>query len=199
MTLCNAATTPTRTQLCSVTFPFDILPGICFLCWKTSSLGRRDPLGCSEYFCFVYFPTMAVYKSHEGVWHRIHKCDTTFPSSKISSIPKWLIFNTHQGRVKSISTLLATPNAAKHVYKAGNTDIFSRAHFMVGKPLRTADSIHVCSHLITVFVVWSLKAVKWENPAACNRSLTAREQLQQIPDALFQLRHKWTHIKSLHV
>lgn len=60
--------------------------------------------------------------------------------------------------------------------QAGNTDSLSRAHFMVCKPLQTTDSIHVCCHLITAVVVWSLKAVKWENPTAqaCNQSLTAR-------------------------
>lgn len=42
--LCSAQTTPTSTQLCSVKFPFDFLPGVCFLCWKTSSLRQRDPL-----------------------------------------------------------------------------------------------------------------------------------------------------------
>lgn len=39
-------------------------------------------------------------------------------------------------------------------------------------------------HLVTAFVVWSPKAVKWKpNGAACNLSLTTHEQLQEIPDA----------------
>lgn len=51
-------------------------------------------------------------------------------------------------------------------YQATSTGSFFRAHFMVGKPLKTTDSIHVCAHLIAAFVAWSLKAVKWEYPRA---------------------------------
>lgn len=162
----NAAATPTSTQFCSVEFPFDILSGICYLCWKTSSLRRRDPLVCYTFFyffCFVYFPVIVPYKSYLRMWQRIYTRDPTFSFSRVSLR---LILNTHQDRIKSINILSVIPNAAKGVFQAGTTDSFSRAHFMVGKPLQTTDSVPVCSHLITAFVVWSLKAVKWENPTA---------------------------------
>lgn len=98
-------------------------------------------------FC-VYLPVMLPYKSYLP-----GKLVTEDSCNILQNIIKRLILNTHQGRIKSISILSATPNAAKGVFQAGSTDSFSRAHFMVGMPLQTTDSIHVCSHLITAFVV----------------------------------------------
>lgn len=78
MPLRNAATTPTSTQLCGVKFPFDIFPGICFLCWKTSSLRRRESLVHDASFCFVYSTVMAPYKSCLRMWQRIYTHGTGF-------------------------------------------------------------------------------------------------------------------------
>lgn len=62
----------------------------------------------------------------------------------------------------SISVYQQLPNSATDAFQAGNTDGFFRTHLVVGGPAHTADSIHVCRLLITAFVVWSVKAVKWE-------------------------------------
>ena len=74
------------------------------------------------------------------------------PSLHITETNKRLFLSTHQGRIKSISILSATPNVARGSFQAGSTDSFSRAHFMVGKPLQTTDSIHVCNRLITALL-----------------------------------------------
>lgn len=60
---------------------------------------------------------------------------------------------------------------------------------MVSKPLQTTDSIHVCGHLITAFdclFTNGCKVGKTNSPAS-NQSVTAHEQVQQIPGALFHL------------
>ena len=67
----STATTPTSTQLCSVKFPFDISPGICFLCWKKHSLRRRDPLVRYIVIYFVYSTVIVPYKSYLCMWQRI--------------------------------------------------------------------------------------------------------------------------------
>lgn len=110
---------------------------------------------------FPYYGTICISLMHmtEDVytWHNI------FLVHKIIETPKRPLLNTHQGRIKSISMLSVTLNSIQSVFKAWSTNSFSRAYFMLGKPLQTTDSIHVCGHLITSFVVWSLEALKWEN------------------------------------
>lgn len=65
------------------------------------------------------------------------------------------------------ASLSGTPNAAEVCFLKLETLIASLGliSWLVGL-LQTTDSIRVCRHLITAFVVWSLKAVKWENPRA---------------------------------
>lgn len=143
-------------------------------------------------FRFVYPAVTLTYKSYLHAWRGrlLFRNVVETPSTPIKAEYNQSAF--YQQR----QTLLRLR------FEAQSADSFSRAHFMVGKPLQTTDSIHVCCHLITAFVVWSLKAVKWENPTAqaCNQSLTAREWVEQIPDApFFQLRRHGTRFKCLNV
>lgn len=162
-----------------------------FFSWKKAL--RWTDL-CAMNFSFVlYFPVTLPCKSYLP-----EKLVTEDSCNAPQNIIKRPILNTHQGRIQSISILSATPNAAMGVFQAGSTDSFSRAHFMVGMPLQTTDSICVCSHLITAFVVWSLKAVGKPNGAASNGSLTTHEWLKQVPGAIF---HSWPreHRSYLHM
>lgn len=106
--LCNAATIPTGAQLHAVKFPSDIRPGICFLCWKASSLRRRDSF-------LLFIPLTR---------HRInltYRCDRRFmnvtrrpplPGTSLRH-PKGPVLDTHRGGIRSIRILTAAPIAAE--------------------------------------------------------------------------------------
>lgn len=125
------------------------------------------------------------------MWRRNNTRDTTFlPIQNVTYTPQRLILNAHRGRIAIIQHLSATPNTAAAVFQAGCTDSFSRAHFMLGK--RQYSCLQSLNYCLCCLITKGSKVGK-PNSAACNRSLTAHEQRQQIPDGRIQLRQQLTH------
>lgn len=156
-----AVTIPTSTHVCGVKFSFDILPGTCFLCWKTSCLWPR-PTGALCIFPLCLFQcdgTIYILLRHvagdlytrhrflllQNIIKTLKKADSHYPSQAESN--QSAFYQQHQ-MLPRLFFKLGAPIASPGLISWSV------------KPLQTTDSIHVCSHLITAFVVWSLKAVK---------------------------------------
>lgn len=112
------------------------------------------------------------------------------PIQNVTYTPQRLVPNAHHGRIAIIQHLSTTPNTAAGVFQAGCTDSFSRAHFMLGK--RQYSCLQSLNYCLCCLITKGSKVGK-PNSAACNRSLTAHEQRQQIPDGRIQLRQQPTH------